>query len=152
MSNLKDNFLHYSNPAYIDTVCAVSNARQAARIAWYEKNNRLAGQFIIANEEYQTALRNACARLDRDSPLRAAYLAARNRRPCPVKGPVPDFLRNRVEAEIALLQDNPHGQKALEKMITTGKTYMRTRADLALTLHLPLPEKIWNQIKRSFTR
>ena len=139
----------YANPAdaaLLDTLCAVNNARQPARAAM--DNNALAHDFILAAQVYQVELHYARMQSDPASPLRQSYEAACKPVPAPVRGEVPDLLKNRIQAELALLETRPQGFESLDRMIETGRRYMRTRPDLALTLDLPLPEKLWNQVKR----
>lgn len=130
----------------VQTMCAVYNARTPARAAM--DNNRLAHDFITAAQHYQVELRYAYLGSPAASPFRHAYEASLRRSPMPVKGAVPDLLKNRVEAELALVQGRAEAINRLDRMVESGCRYMRTCPDLALTLDLPLPEKIWNQVKR----
>lgn len=141
---------HASETALVDTLCAVNNARRPARAAM--ATSALARDFIYAAQQYQVDLRYAYITQNPASPLRRAYELARHPVPCPVKGEIPDLMKNRIRAELALLDGHEPGLQSLDQMIATGCRYMRSRPDLALTLDLPLPEKLWNRVKLGFCR
>ncbi len=145
MKTLSKAYARFSAPSSdldqgANTLYAVHKARAPAREA--RETNKLADNFMVAAQIYQVAIRTACAKNGHDSERVNTYYEARKVLP----GTSDDLVR----AELALIQDNPKSLLLLDQMVEAGTTFMRTQPALALTLDLPLPEKLWNRVKLGF--
>lgn len=145
MKTLSKTYARFSAPSSdavqgVSTLCAVHNARALAREV--RETNLLAQNFVLAAQSYQVAIRIACAQSGHDSEQVQTYYEARKA--------LPDATEDLARAELALIQDDQKSLQLLDQMVEAGTVFMRTRPALALTLDLPLPEKLWNRVKLGF--